>query len=71
VEIFDFNSIPAQNHMPAGLSCQPHIHFTGDWLAYVAAINAEAAHWMRDHRYREPSPDKSCRLNRSMQHHLV
>ena len=27
------------------------IHFTGDWLAYVLALNTEAEHWIHEHRY--------------------
>jgi hypothetical protein len=27
------------------------IHFTGDWLAYVVALNTEADHWIIEHRY--------------------
>jgi hypothetical protein len=28
-----------------------YIRFTGDWLAYVVAINAEAEQWISEHRY--------------------
>ena len=28
-----------------------YIHFTGDWLSYVVALNTEAEHWINEHRY--------------------
>lgn len=28
-----------------------HISFAGDWLAYVVAMNTEADHWIKEHRY--------------------
>jgi hypothetical protein len=28
-----------------------HISFAGDLLAYVVAMNTEAAHWINEHRY--------------------
>jgi hypothetical protein len=28
-----------------------HISFAGDLLAYVVAMNTEAAHWIKEHRY--------------------
>jgi hypothetical protein len=30
-----------------------HILFTGDWRAYVAALNSEAERWLKDHRLGE------------------
>ena len=30
-----------------------HIHFTGDWRAYVENLNAGAEHWLKDHRLGE------------------
>jgi hypothetical protein len=35
-----------------GLSdASSYIHFTGDWLAYVVALNMEAKHWIKEYRY--------------------
>jgi hypothetical protein len=28
-----------------------YVHFTGDWLAYVVALNAEAERWIDEHKY--------------------
>jgi hypothetical protein len=30
-----------------------HLHFTGDWRAYVAGINFEAERWLKGHRLGE------------------
>ena len=30
-----------------------YIRFTGDWKTYVAAMNAEAERWIREHRLGE------------------